>query len=269
MRKTALRTTAGRFRWRASNPVRERMFSLSARLLITCSLVFFFPANRVGAQIRSTPQASSPEEFDAYLVVLSKKTPTEVISAANNFARTWPHSELLAEVYQLEMDAYRSLNDLSDSILAGQKALKVAPDNVTVMASLAYILADGAGDRQRLALAQHYAREALTVLKSFQVPKRISPEQWEAIQQQVQSEVHAALGLVAYKNGNNRAAIREFTIAISAAAKPNPVQYYRLGLLYEAIGNRHKATDMFEQAAHLKNIKIRQLAEKHLDALQH
>lgn len=202
-------------------------------------------------------------------MVLSKKTPAEIISAGNNFARAWPHSELLAEVYQLEMDAYRSLNDPTNSIQAGQKALEIAPDNVTVIANLAYILADGTSDRQHLDLAQQYARKALMILKSFHVPKRISPEQWNVIQHRVESEVHAALGLVAYKNDDSALAIREFETSISLAPTPSPMQYYRLGLLYEATGKKARAIDMFEQAAHLNDATIQRLAEKHLEALQH
>jgi tetratricopeptide (TPR) repeat protein len=221
------------------------------------------------AQLRSTPQAKSPDEFDAYLVVLSKKAPAEVISAGKEFASAWPHSELLAEVYQLEMDAYRSLNDPSGSIQAGQKALQVAPDNVTVMANLAYILADGTTGKQQLDLAENYARKALAILKTFKVPKRITPEEWKAIRRHVESEVHAALGLIAYKNNDSSSAIREFETSISLAPTPSPTQYYRLGLLYEATGEKTKAIGMFEQAAQLNDPAIRHLAESHLQALQH
>lgn len=221
------------------------------------------------AQLKSTPQAKSPEEFDAYLVVLSKKTPAEVLSAGKEFARAWPHSELLAEVYELEMDAYRSLNDTAGSIEAGQKALQVAPDNVTVMANLAYILADGTTDAQHLDLAQQYAHKALTILKTFHVSKRITPDQWNAIRRHAESEVHAALGLVAYKSGDSALAIREFEKSLNLAPAPNPLQYYRLGLLYQATGNKSKAVDMFQHAAQLNDSTIRHLAETHLQGLHH
>lgn len=201
-------------------------------------------------------------------MVLLKKKPAEVISAGNKFARSWPHSQLLAEVFQLQMDAYRSLNDTTDSIKAGQRALKIAPRNVQVMAALAYILADGTTSRQRLLLAQHYAQKALTTLKTFRVPKRISPREWNKIQRRVQSEVHATLGLVAYKNGDTASAIREFQISVNLAPTPNPAQYYQLGLLYEATGKKTNAIKMFERATSLTDSAIRDLAETHLKRLQ-
>lgn len=240
-----------------------------AGLLIACSIVLLLPVCKGEAQLRSTPQAKSPKEFDAYLVVLSKKTPAEVISAGREFEKAWPHSELLAEVYQLEMNAYRSLNDTSSSIQAGQKALQVAPDNVTVMANLAYILADGTSDKQNLDLAGHYARKALTILKTFHVSKRVSPNKWNGIRRHVESEVHAALGLVAYKNGDNASAIREFESSLRLAPTPNPLQYYRLGLLYQATGQKTKAVGMFQQAAQLNDPTIQRLAQSHLHTLQH
>jgi len=232
-------------------------------------MVLLFPVCKGEAQFKSTSQANSPEEFDAYLVVLSKKTPAEVLSAGKEFARIWPHSELLAEVYQLEMDAYRSLNDTAGSIQAGQKALQAAPDNVTVMASLAYILADGTTDAQHLDMAQYYARKALTILKTFHVSKRITPDQWNAIQFHVESEVHGALGLVAYKKGDSTLAIREFENSLRLAPAPNPLQYYRLGLLYQETGNKTKAVDMFQHAAQLNDPTIQRLAQSRLQALQH
>src|SRR5258706_13920304 len=83
-------------------------------------LAFEFNAQ---AQFPSAGQADSPAEFDAYLLVLAKTTPKELISAAGDFERQWPRSELLAQVFELELEAHRSLGDSAQAILAGEKAL--------------------------------------------------------------------------------------------------------------------------------------------------
>ena len=221
------------------------------------------------SQFVSFPQADSPEEFDGYLVVLSKSTPVDVISAARQFEKNWPESQLLGPVCQMELEAYRSLNDPPHAIEAGERALKFAPGNLAVTADLASILADVATDPQRLDQAEQYAHKTLEALKSFKVPKWVAPEKWEKIQGHLKSEAHAALGLVAYKRGEIPQAIREFETAIDFAPEPEPTEYYRLGRLYQVNGDKPAAIQKLRQAAAMNDPTIRQLAQKVLKALDH
>jgi len=221
------------------------------------------------SQFVSLPQADSPEEFDGYLDVLSKSTPVDVISAAKEFEKNWPESQLLGPVCQMELEAYRSLNDPSHAIEAGQRALKFAPGNLAVTTDLASIIADTAMDPQRLDQAEQYARKTLEALKTFTVPKWISPEKWEKIEGRLKSEAHAALGLVAYKRGGIPQAIREFETAIDLAPVPEPTEYYRMGRLYQANGDKPAAIQKLRQAAAMNDPTIRQLAQKELKTLDH
>src|SRR5215831_3346437 len=109
-------------------------------LRLTCMLLAVFGLNGQ-PQSPSTGQAKSREEYDAYLLILSKSVPKEVIPAAENFERQWPSSELLAHVLELKLEAYRSLGDSSNAILAGERALKAAPDNLLLLTNIAYIIA--------------------------------------------------------------------------------------------------------------------------------
>jgi tetratricopeptide (TPR) repeat protein len=235
--------------------------------MLTC-VVFLAYGSNGQAQFTSAGQANSPEEFDAYLLVLSKTSPKEVISAAGDFERHWPHSELLAHVSELELEAYRALGDSEKAILAGEKALKAAPDNLVVLTNLAYIIANSTIDPQQLARAEGYARSELNLSRSIRVPKRISPKEWDEIQGRLSSTAHAALGLVAYKRGDIAGAIQKFETAVKLAPVPDPAQYYRLGMLYETSGNQSKAVDMLHRAAESNDPAIRQLAERELKSLR-
>ena len=93
--------------------------------VLSCAVVLIFTPRCLG-QFVSDGQARSPQEFDAYLEVLSKAAPREVLSAAKDFEEHWPHSELLAHAFELELEAYRSLGDPANAILAGE-ALRAAP----------------------------------------------------------------------------------------------------------------------------------------------
>lgn len=219
-----------------------------------------------GAQFAAQGQARSPQEFDAYLEVLSKTSPSAVLAAAGDFERQWPQSELLAHVFELELEAHRSLGDAASAILAGEKALRSAPDNLVVLANLSEIIADSTDRPQQLALAKSYARRELERSSNMRVPKKISPGEWDEIRNRLDSISHAALGLVAYKNRELTTAIQEFEKAIKLAPAPEPTQYYRLGRLYRTQGNESGALEMLRRAAQSNDPAIRQLAERELEA---
>jgi tetratricopeptide (TPR) repeat protein len=218
-------------------------------------------------QSPSAGQARSREEFDGYLLVLSKSVPKEVIPAAEDFERQWPSSELLAHVLELKLEAYRSLGDSFNAILAGERALKAAPDNILVLTNIAYIIASTSNDRQQLARAEHYARRELELAKTIRIPKRISLAEWDEISGQQNSTAHAALGLVDYKRGDIAGAIKEFETAVKLAPVPDPAQYYRLGRLYRASGNEFQAIEMLRRAVASNDPAIRPLAESELQSI--
>lgn len=167
----------------------------------------------------------------------------------------------------MELEAYRSLDDASGAIAAGQRALQFAPGNLQVTAELASIIADATTDPQQLRQAEDYAHKTLEELKAFTVPKWIPPQKWETIEGRLRSEAHVALGLVAYKRGGLQQAIGEFETAIELAPAPEPAQYYRLGMLYQASGNKAAAIQKLQKAAQLNDPTIRRLAEKQLKSL--
>jgi tetratricopeptide (TPR) repeat protein len=245
---------------------KSRCISASPHTIAT-GLVVLLVATGL-AQSPSTGQADSREEFDEYLALLLKTAPKEIISAAEGFEKHWPRSELLAHVLELELEAYRSLGDSANAILAGEKALKAAPDNLLVLTNLAYIIASSTNDRQQLARAERYARRELELSGTIRIPKRISPNEWDEMKRRQNSTAHAALGLVAYKRGELAQAIHEFETAGKLAPAPDAAHYYRLGMLYQASGNESGAIEMLGRAAESSDPAIRLPAEKELKSLQ-
>jgi tetratricopeptide (TPR) repeat protein len=256
--------------WDRHRPTFLPDLSITARstglFILACALV---SGTRVQAQFTSAGQAKSPEEFDAYLLVLSKTSPKEVLSAAEDFERAWPHSELLGQVLEFHMNACRTLGDSTQAILTGERALKVVPDNLAILSNLAYVIANSTADPQRLARAEECARRELELSKTILAPKKISPEEWNEIQNRLGATAHAALGLVLYKRSDVAGAVREFETAVKLAPAPDLAQYYRLGMLYRASGNQSGAVEMLRRAAESNDPKLRQLAERELRSLHH
>jgi tetratricopeptide (TPR) repeat protein len=229
------------------------------RLFILAAL-----ALRCAAQFAPPPQAKSPDEFDSYLDVLDAPTPTAVIPAAETFLRSWPASGLRGHVYEREFEAYRRLGDSVRAIEAGESSLAAAPDNLLMLANLSVVLANGTSDPSRLARSGEYARKAIALSKSIRLPRSISPSEWTQIEARVNSQAHAALGLVANQRGDVTGAIREFETAISLGPEPDATQYLRLGMLYRAAGNLNGAREKLERAAKSDEPAIRELATREL-----
>jgi tetratricopeptide (TPR) repeat protein len=220
------------------------------------------------AQFAPPPQADSPEEFDSYLSVLDARTPSAVIAAGQEFLRAWPVSGLRGHVYELEFEAYRRLGDAAKAIEAGEHSLVAAPDNLMMLANLSVALANGTQDPKRLARAESYARKAMTLSRSIRIPRFITPEEWARIDARVNSQAHAALGLVANQRDDVTGAIREFEAAIDLAPEPEATQYYRLGMLYLATGNISGARQKLRRAAELNEPGIRELVDRELRQLE-
>ena len=235
--------------------------SSPANLFISVCALFLILQTGVQAQNTFSGQASSPEEFDAYLLVVTETSPKGIIATAQDFERRWPHSELSAHVFELEAEAHASLGDSAKAIVAGKKALDAAPDNLAILANLAYAMANSTTDAEQLGRAEGYAWRELELSKTMHIPRKISPQEWQEMQGRLDSTAHASLGLVDYKRGDTAAAIREFETAIVLGHPPDPAQYYRLGMLYRASGRSTEAIEMLRRAAESNDPTIRPLAE--------
>jgi Flp pilus assembly protein TadD len=212
-------------------------------------------------------QASTPEEFDAYLDVVEARMPAEVIAAARAMAERFPESELLAHARELEMKACRQLGDAGCVLSAGESILARAPRHAGVLVTLAAVLANEARDEAALARAEGYARRGLRALETFRVPKSVSLDRYARLRATLASDAHGALGHVAFKRGRIPEAIRELEAAVRLTDAPDPVHYYRLGLLYQTAGRTSEATRSLQQAAALGDPTLRRLAEEWLRTL--
>lgn len=198
--------------------------------------------------------------------MLKETLPEKIVATASAFERGWPHSELLAQVLELQSEAFVSLGDPRNAILTGEKALAAAPDNLAVLANLSYNIANSTAEVQQLDRAAKYAHHVLDLSRTIRIPRKISPQEWEETKSHLTALAHASLGLVAYKREDTHTAIREFESAVESEQPPSPAHLLRLGLLYRTIGNRAQAVEMFRRAAGSGDAAIRVRAEAELNS---
>jgi len=232
------------------------------------TLLFLFVGTLVGQRLgyaeQIVAQAQTPEEFDLYLEFHETLDAEARHRAALRFERVYPESQLLVYVYESELEYARSCNFYEAALSAGEKALRLAPNNIKVLVALAEILPNGTQDAAVLSKAAEHARRVLEQLKDLQLAPEASLQECENLRSFMGSRAHAALGYVAGKRGQLAVAIEEFNSAITLSPKPNGSQLFRLGKLYQASQRQREAVEMFLKAAKAGPAVITRLAEAEL-----
>jgi tetratricopeptide (TPR) repeat protein len=218
------------------------------------------------AQFLPPLQAESPEEYDSYLDVLEAATPDQTLQQASRFEERWPKSSLLAHVLQMQFEALTRQGKAPEAIAAANRALALAPDNLSVRGSLAVILANQARASEQLEGAEKEAHLTLAKLDAFRPPKSLPFPRWQQVERRVRGQAHTALGLVAFKRDRVDAALKELETAVSL--NPEPAAQYRLAKLYRHVARLEDAKRLLRAASAGDDPEIRALAERELKDLE-
>jgi tetratricopeptide (TPR) repeat protein len=217
-------------------------------------------------QTSPAPQAKTPQEFDLYLDFHEARDPETRHQIALRFERTYPHSELLVDVYGSELEYSRARGQREAAITAGERGLRLAPNNIEALLGLAEILPNGASDSRTFSSAEGYARNAFAQLKSMRFSHEVSMGDCESARRVMVSRAHAALGYVFGKRGQLADAIKELEMAIATSPEPVGWQLLFTGELYRAAKREQDAIDMFNRAAQAGPAEITLLAHNELKA---
>jgi len=219
-----------------------------------------------------TPQARTQEEFDLYLEILTAKTPGEQLARAERFKQRYPESELMGSVWLYEMLAHRELENFEGVLEAGRRALRLLPDNLKALLTLASVIPNGVIGRSDaealLDEAEAHARRALEIIPQKRIPRQIELAEWRRLQKQLQAQAHETLGHIAAKRGRLQEAVREFERATALNPSPDGKQFYRLGVAYAWTGRNKEAAQALRRAAELGPPLIERLARAELGRLE-
>ena len=171
------------------------------------------------------------------------------------------------------MLAYRDLDDFDRTVRSGEKALKLNPDNLNTLLTLAAVLPNsvsgGRDENSHLAQAENYARLAFQELEKIKLPRTIHPQRWELLRRRFEASAHESLGHVAIKRGDSRTAIAEFEKAVELNPTPQGSQHYRLGAAYLLAKKEDAAIALLRRATELGPEEIQTMAQELLRNLGH
>jgi tetratricopeptide (TPR) repeat protein len=224
-----------------------------------------------GAQLQATYQ-----EAMGYQTLQAELDPDKKLRMVGEFEKQFPNSQLLSYVYTQAANACQQKNDMNGILSYGEKSLKLDPDNVYSLVLLAITLPQPQMQRvepgegaKRLTEANEDANRALALMDKLAKRPNEKEEEFQKRKAALQSEAHAALGMVHLQKDESDKAIEEFKTAVSLEAAPDPQIYYRLGEVYANEGKKTEALGAFTKASELgQGTPIKDFADREIEKLK-
>jgi len=212
------------------------------------------------------PQAKTQAEYTAYVAFFNEKDPVKKAAAGEKFiidfkesdfiaasytqiitaytsAQNWPKvvdaaeraaaspvadNKLKAFAYANAMVASQNQNKIEDVLKYGDKVLAIDPNDLNTMITLSAVIpvklpTDEAGKKGALDKAEGLAKKALTGIQPLLAQAQGAQKTQIA---QIDSQLHATLGLIAYNRPDYTKSIEEYEQAIKTNPKDDVAHFY-------------------------------------------
>ena len=216
----------------------------------------------------SGPEALSPEELDAFGLVMESGPPSQVIVRAEAFHHQYPDSQLLPLAQLREMRAEIQINSYEGAVALGQELLRQNPNNLEALVLLAGVLPNfpPAYSAERKAKALKQAADdiqgATQLLHTFHIMEGVSVNSFLQNKRRLYVSLKEAAAFLDLVSANYEGAIRQYQAALAEDPAPSAVTYLRLGMAYYAAGQLDRAGPPLEKAMQADTEVIRQQAGK-------
>jgi tetratricopeptide (TPR) repeat protein len=180
------------------------------------------------------PTAKTQPEFNEYQAILGQQDLTAAETAAEEFAKKYPDSELRAGLYQVLMNRYQQANNAEKTIEMGRKSLKLDPDNPVPLVLVATVIAERTRDTdidkdEKIAEVNRNANHAIASVDQIPVPGNLPPDRVQAAKNTVISMAYAALGTAAIATENYAVAEQNLRKSVDVPGiEPDALTWLRL-----------------------------------------
>jgi tetratricopeptide (TPR) repeat protein len=199
------------------------------------------------------PKANPKEEADYKAFFGLPGTDTgAIISKGDAFLKNYPESRYRAAVDAKMAMAYQAEGDAAKMFATAEKSVELNPDEVSALSLLAGTLprrldpADP-GAQAEMQKVQLYAQHAIQLLSTMSKPANLTDEQFTRSKNAYLAMCHSGLGLLSYYRNDVPQAIAELQQATQLGQ--DPVDYFLLGVVYEAGGRFSDAVGAFTQCS--------------------
>jgi tetratricopeptide (TPR) repeat protein len=217
-------------------------------------------------------QAKTRPEYDGYLAFFNEKDPAKKAGLGEKFIADFKDSDFIPDAYLGTITAYagaknwakvieaaeravaipnadnklklsanfnsmvaaQNLNDVDKVVGYGEKVLAIQPDDLNTMMILSSVIpvklpTDEAGKKAALDKAEGYATKALTGVQGM-AAKASAADKAQLVQ--IEGNLYATRGLIAYNRADHNKSIQEYEQAIQRTPKDELAHYY-LALNYQ------------------------------------
>lgn len=199
-------------------------------------------------------KAKSKPEFDALMAVQNAIDPDSQISAVHTLLTTFKNTEFKEWANFVAMNAYSQKNDFENMVVFGEQTLAINPDNPEVLTALAYAIPTRTKEfdldkDEKLTKAEDFARRALRLIPTLEKKNPDIPdEEWLVVKQELMSQSHDALGLIAFMRKDFTAAQEAYEQSLQVASQPNALTHYHYANSLRYGGQIDKALEMAEKS---------------------
>jgi tetratricopeptide (TPR) repeat protein len=224
------------------------------------------PATQPGQAAPAGPPAPTPDERNAYNAIQHELDPARQAQLVDDFAKKYPSSSLLSDVYFFGAYSYQSQNNVAKAVEYGEKSLEANGNNLRSLLLLAGLLpqpqemqGSDADKAKKLDEAEGDASKALAQIATLNLPN-MPPDQASQIKASITSQAHASLGMVHLQRATMSLAgtdpqelgkaETEYKTAVTTP-KPTAEDYFRLGEVYAMENKYDDGIDAFTQCSKL------------------
>lgn len=200
----------------------------------------------------TTTPAANPEEEAAYKSFFEMKgvETQQVIKAGEDFLKKFPESRYRESIYSRLANAYLSVGQVEKMYAAGEKALELNPQNVDILALMAYMLPrrvdmNALDAEQKLGRAESYGKQAITLIDGMQKPAPLSDEDFTKAKNDKLSMCHSGLGVVYYQRQKFADSVVEFEQSTKLAPQVEPSDLFLMGLALDQMKRYGEAVATF------------------------
>jgi tetratricopeptide (TPR) repeat protein len=210
-----------------------------------------------GAQ---TPPAEAPkvnpqEEADyKAFSALKADDVADQIKLGEDFVQKYPQSKYNEPVYAKLTQAYYAKQDIPKMNAAGEKALALNADDVSVLVQLGFVAPHFADpndmdSERKLQKAEQELKHALDLLATMPKPATtLSDEDFAKAKAAATEQAHSGLGLVYFREGKYDESLAEFKIS-TAGQSPDPTDLYVMGVDLQQLKRFGEAADAYGKCA--------------------
>lgn len=172
------------------------------------------------------------------------------MQAGDAFVQKYPDGPFTEPVYsQLTTAAYQK-QDFARMESYADHAIALNPDDVTVLVFVGWVIPHSASPAaDQLDKAEKFERHALELLPTLPKPAGMSDAQLATAKSEYELQAHSALGLIEYRRQNFQGATTELSQATAGASRPDPADFYVLGVSLSRLERFSDAANAFSRCA--------------------